>query len=122
MKALLVKEKKRIYRHKRIRKKVIGTTQKPRVCVHRSLTNFYVQVIDDQTGKVLFGLSTLAKEVKSKIKYGGNREAAGILGEIFAKKAIDNGIKQVCFDRGGYLYHGRVQSFVESARKGGMEF
>jgi large subunit ribosomal protein L18 len=113
---------KRIYRHKRIRKRIAGTSEQPRVCVHRSLKNFSVQVIDDSTGKILFGVSTCAKNLKAKIKDGGNVDGAAQLGEIFASEAKKKGIKRVCFDRGGYLFHGRVKAFAEAARKGGMEF
>src|SRR3989339_139758 len=117
-----LKELKRVYRHQRTRKKVVGTTEQPRLCVHRSLKNFFVQVVDDSSGKVLFGMSTLNKEVRGKIKNGGNIDAACLLGESFAAEAQKKGIKKVCFDRGGYLYHGRVKAFAESLRKGGMEF
>ena len=117
-----LKESKRVYRHARTRKKVIGTTEQPRLCVHRSLKNFFAQVVDDSQSKVLFGMSTLTKEVRTKIKNGGNVEAATALGESFAVEAQKKGIKKVCFDRGGYLYHGRVKAFAESVRKGGMEF
>ena len=99
------KEKKRIGRHKRIRKKVSGTSEQPRLCIHRSLTNFYAQVIDDSIGKVLCGMSTRNKSVSGKIKNGGNIAAASILGEAFAAEAQKKGIKKVSFDRGGYLYH-----------------
>ena len=115
-------EYKRILRHKRIRLKVVGSPEQPRLCVHRSLKNFYAQIVDDTTGKVVFGLSTKAKTVSGKIKKGGNIEAAAILGESFAVELQKKGIKKVCFDRGGYLYHGRVKAFAEAARKGGMEF
>ena len=116
------REQKRLNRHRRIRKTVSGTTERPRLCVHRSLKNFSAQVIDDTTGKVLLGMTTLAKDIKGKVKNGGNVEAATALGEAFAKKSIDKGIKLVSFDRGGYLYHGRVKAFAEAARNGGMEF
>lgn len=119
---LLRKELGRIYRHNRIRQKSIGTNERPRVCVHRSIKNFYVQAIDDMQGKVLFGFSTLAKEVRKKVKDGGNVDAAAYLGEVFAAEAKKKGIKKICFDRGGYLYHGRVKAFAEAARKGGLEF
>ena len=117
-----VKERKRLGRHKRIRKKIAGTTDQPRLCIHRSLTNFYAQVVDDSAGKVLFGMSTRSKMVSGKIKSGGNVAAASAFGEVFAAEAQKKGIKKVCFDRGGYLYHGRVKAFAEGARKGGMEF
>lgn len=116
------KEVKRIGRHKRIRKKIAGTSDQPRLCIHRSLTNFYAQIVDDSTGKVLFGMSTRNKVMSGKIKYGGNVAAASALGELFAAEVQKKGIKKVCFDRGGYLYHGRVKAFAEGARKSGMEF
>jgi len=116
------KEIKRIGRHRRIRKKIAGTSDQPRVCVHRSLNNFYVQLVDDSTGNVLFGISTREKSVSKKIKNGGNINASTILGETFAAAAQKKGIKRVCFDRGGYLFHGRVKAFAEAARKGGLEF
>ncbi len=116
------KEEKRIFRHRRIRKKIFGTKERPRMCVHRSLKNFHVQIIDDIERKVLFGMSTLAKDFKNDIKNGGNIDAATSLGEAFASEAQKNGIKKVCFDRGGYIFHGRVKAFVDAARKGGLEF
>ncbi len=117
-----VKERKRLFRHKRIRKKVSGTTEIPRICVHRSLNNFYVQLVDDTTGKVLMGMSTLSKLIKDKLPHKGNIAAATSLGEIFAAELQKKGIKKVCFDRGGFLYHGRIKAFAEAVRKGGMEF
>ena len=120
---LLRKELGRIYRHKRIRKKVTGTNKQPRVYVHRSLKNFYVQAVDDTSGKILLGMSTLAKGIRSELKdNGGNAHAAACLGEAFAAEARKKGITKVCFDRGGYLYHGCVKAFAEAARKGGLEF
>ena len=116
------RETKRVGRHLRIRKKVIGTSERPRVCVHRSLNNLYAQVIDDSIGKVLFGMSTKEKTLAKEIKSGGNIHAASALGEAFAALVKEKGITKVCFDRGGYLYHGRVKAFAEAARKGGMEF
>ena len=116
------KEKKRIGRHQRIRKKVYGSGTQLRLCVHRSLTNFYAQLVDDSKGAVLLGMSTRSKNISEKVKYGGNKTAASILGEAFAAEAQKKGFKKVCFDRGGYLYHGRVKAFADGARKGGMEF
>ena len=116
------RERKRVGRHKRIRKKIAGTNDQPRLCIHRSLTNLYAQIVDDNAGNVLFGMSTRNKSILSKIKSGGNIAAAEVLGEAFAAEARKKGIKKVCFDRGGYLYHGRVKAFAEGARKGGMEF
>lgn len=121
--ALLKKELGRIYRHRRTRKRLVGTSQQPRVCVHRSIKNFYVQAIDDSSGKVLLGISTLTKPVRSKLKdNGGNVGAAAYLGEVFAAEAKKKGITKISFDRGGYLYHGCVKAFAEAARKGGLEF
>lgn len=117
-----IKEHKRIGRHTRIRKKISGTSEQPRLCIHRSLTNLYAQVIDDSAGKVIFGMSTRSKGLLGKIKNGGNIAAASALGEAFAAEAQKKGLKKVCFDRGGHLYHGRVKAFAEGARKGGMEF
>ncbi len=119
---LNIKEQKRIFRHTRIRKGVAGTALRPRLCVHRSLNNLQAQIIDDNAGKVIVGKSTLAKDVRAKIKSGGNTNAASVLGEVFATEALKKGIKQVSFDRGGYLYHGRVKAFAEAARKSGLEF
>ena len=117
-----IKEHKRIFRHERIRKGVAGSTERPRLCLHRSLKNLQAQIIDDVSGKIILGKSTLAKDVRSKLKTGGNVNAAAILGEAVAAEAVKKGIKKVCFDRGGYLYHGRVKAFAEAARKAGLEF
>ncbi len=119
---LNIKEHKRIFRHERIRKGIAGTTERPRLCLHRSLNNLQAQIVDDSAGKVLLGKSTLAKDVKSKIKTGGNVGAASVLGEALAVEALKKGIKKVAFDRGGYLYHGRIKAFAEAARKAGLEF
>ena len=117
-----VKEHKRLFRHDRIRKTMAGSSERPRLCVHRSLKNLQAQIIDDAAGKILLGKSTLAKDVRGKIKTGGNIHAATALGEALAVEAVKKGITKVCFDRGGYLYHGRVKAFAEAARKGGLEF
>ena len=113
---------KRRARHERIRKRLIGTDERPRLCVHRSLNNFSAQLIDDVREKVLFGVSTANKDVRAKIKSGGNIAGAAILGEAMAVLAKKKGITKVAFDRGGYLYHGRVKAFADAARKGGLEF
>lgn len=112
----------RAARHERIRKVVFGTSERMRLCVHRSLNNLSAQIIDDTTGKVLFGLTTLNKELRPRIKSGGNIEAAAALGEAVAAKALGKGVTKVCFDRGGYLYHGRIKAFADAARKGGLQF
>ena len=100
----------------------MGTSSQPRLCVHRSLDNFYAQMIDDSKGNVLFGCSTLNKEVKGKIKTGGNIDSASALGQVMASLAKEKGVTKVCFDRCGYLYHGRVKAFADAARKGGLVF
>jgi large subunit ribosomal protein L18 len=101
---------------------MFGTAERPRLCVHRSLNNFSAQIIDDSQQKVILGLSTVSKDCRDKIKYGGNIEGAKQLGQLLAKKAIDKGIKKVCFDRGGFIYHGRVKAFADAAREAGLEF
>lgn len=116
------REKKRLARHDRIRKRISGTSERPRLCVHRSLKNFYAQIVDDTTGKVLCGVSTLNKEIAAKLKNGGNVESAKALGEKFAAVAKEKGVTKVCFDRGGFLYHGRVKAFADAVRENGLEF
>lgn len=117
-----IKELKRTYRHARIMKKLRGTHERPRLCIHRSINNIQAHVIDDVTGKVLFGISTLDKDLRKKMKSGGNVAAATLLGEALAVKAKSKGVTKVCFDRGGYPYHGRIKAFAEAVRKGGLEF
>ena len=109
----------RIKRHYRVRKNISGTPERPRLNVFRSLSNIYAQVIDDTNGKTLVAASSL--EIKD-LKNGGNKEAAREVGKLVAKKALDAGIKAVVFDRGGYVYHGRVLELAEGAREGGLEF
>lgn len=113
---------KRISRHQRVREKVKGIPDRPRLCVYRSLQNLYAQVIDDTKGRTLLNISTLHKDLRSHLKYGGNVKAAAALGELVAKVAKEKGINKVSFDRAGYLYHGRIKVFAEAARKGGLEF
>lgn len=112
----------RVRKHIRVRKKVVGTSERPRLNVFRSLTNIYAQVIDDSTGTTLVSASTLDSDIKGKISYGGNKEAAKEVGKIVAKKAVDSGIKKVVFDRGGYIYHGRIKELAEAAREAGLDF
>ncbi|MDD5505687.1 MAG: 50S ribosomal protein L18 [Candidatus Omnitrophica bacterium] len=116
------KEELRLKRHKRIRMKMSGSPEKPRLVVHRSLKNISAQVLDDTTGKVLFSLSTKDKALKQKFSPAGNLKSSVLFGEIFAQTAREKGISKVIFDRAGYLYHGRIKSFAEALRKGGMEF
>jgi large subunit ribosomal protein L18 len=109
----------RVRRHKRVRSKISGTAECPRLNIFRSNTNIVAQVIDDVAGKTLVSASTMDKEVKTK---QANIEAAKEVGELIAKRAIKAGIKNVVFDRGGYIYHGKVQAFAEAAREAGLEF
>ncbi len=112
----------RLKRKKRIRKKISGTAERPRLCVFKSLKNMYAQIVDDATGKVVTGVSTLTGEVKGEVKYGGNAGSAKKVGETIAKKALGMGIKEVVFDRNGFKYHGRVKALAEGAREGGLIF
>ena len=112
----------RLRKHTRVRKKVSGTTARPRLCVFRSLSNVYAQIIDDNNGVTLVAASTLDGELRGKVKSGGNIEASAAVGKLIAEKALAKDIKQVVFDRGGYIYHGRVKALAEAAREGGLEF
>ncbi|CUH95165.1 hypothetical protein P22_1235 [Propionispora sp. 2/2-37] len=109
-------------RHRRVRKNILGTAERPRLNVFRSLTHIYAQIINDQTGTTLVSASTLDKEVKGKLEYGGNIEAAKVVGAEIAKRALAQGISKVVFDRGGYIYHGRVAALAAAAREAGLEF
>jgi large subunit ribosomal protein L18 len=113
---------KRKTRHLRVRKKVFGTPERPRVSVYRSLKNMYAQLIDDTTGSTLVSASTLDENIKGKIDNGSNKEAAKLVGQLLAQRALEKGIHSVVFDRGGYIYHGRVKELAEGARDGGLQF
>ena len=113
---------KRLKRHARVRKNLIGTPEKPRFNVYRSTNNIYVQVIDDVNRVTLVSASTLDKAIKEQLESAGNKEAARLVGKIAAERAIEKGIKEVVFDRGGYIYHGRVQQVAEGAREAGLQF
>jgi len=117
-----LKELSRLRRKKRIKKKIRGTSEKPRLCVFRSAKHIYAQVIDDTTGKTLASASTLSKEIRDGLKYSGNIEAAKKVGELIAKNSLDRDIKKVVFDRNGYLYHGKVKALAVLAREKGLEF
>lgn len=113
----------RMRRHIRLRKKISGTAERPRLSVFRSLHHIYAQVIDDVKGTTLLTVSTLDPELRKSLDgKSGNIEAAKIVGTTVAKKAIEKGIKQVVFDRGGQIYHGRVAALATAAREGGLEF
>ncbi len=109
-------------RHRRVRKKIVGTSSRPRLCVFRSLNHIYAQVIDDSAGETLVSISTLDPEVRSKTNGMKKSQKAEIVGTLLAEKALNKGIKQVVFDRGGYKYHGRIKVLAEAARKAGLEF
>ena len=109
----------RTRRHTRVRRKISGTAERPRLCVYRSNTNLYVQIIDDVAGNTLVSASTLDKEVKIK---HANKEAAKEVGKLIAKRAADKKIETVVFDRGGYIYHGVIKELAEAAREGGLKF
>ena len=109
-------------RHRRVRGKVSGTAARPRLCVTRSNNNIYVQLVDDVASKTICGVSTLGAEFKATGKKGGTVEGAAALGEIVGKKAQENGVTEVVFDRGGNLYHGRIQALADAAREAGLKF
>lgn len=118
-----IKIEGRARRHKRIRKSIIGTKERPRLSVHRSISHLYAQVIDDTAGKTLVQLSTHSPDLKSKLsKNAGNVKGASLLGTSLAEKCKKEGITKVVFDRAGYLYHGRIKALAEAARKGGLSF
>ena len=116
------KNAKRLQRHKRVRRKVSGTTQRPRLCVFRSSNNIYAQIIDDTNRVTLVAASSLEADVKGAVNHTGNKEAAKMVGEMVAKKAVEKGITEVVFDRGGYIYHGRIKELAEGAREAGLKF
>ena len=120
--AKMTKEAKRLKRHARVRKDLFGTPERPRLAVYRSNKNISAQIIDDVNKVTLVAASSLDKELKAEIGYGGNKEAAKKVGEALAKRALAKGIEEVCFDRGGFLYHGRVAGLAEGAREGGLKF
>ena len=109
-------------RKKRIRKRLFGTSERPRLSVCRSVKNIQAQIIDDSTCKTLISVSTLMKDFRQKNKNGGNIKSASELGMLLAEKAKQKHITMVCFDRGGYIYHGRIKALAESARKAGLNF
>ncbi|GMK48546.1 MULTISPECIES: 50S ribosomal protein L18 [Paenibacillus] len=116
------KNKARLKRHLRVRKKINGTVARPRLSVFRSAKHIYAQLIDDVQGVTLASASTVDKELAEAIGNGGSVEAARKVGELIAKRAQAKGVSQIVFDRGGYLYHGRIQALAEAAREAGLEF
>jgi len=116
------RKKVRQAKHKTIRRKISGTAEKPRLSVYRSLENIYAQLIDDDKENTICSCSTLEKVIKEQIKYGGNKNAAKIVGAELAKRALAKGITNVVFDRGGLKYHGRIKELAEAARAAGLKF
>lgn len=116
------KNANRLSRHQRVRNKVTGTQERPRLNVYRSLTNIYAQLIDDVAGRTLVAASSLDKEIKDQVKSTGNVEAAKLVGQLVGKRALENGIETVTFDRGGNIYHGRIKALAEGAREAGLKF
>ena len=109
-------------RHARVRRKISGTPEMPRLCVYRSLNNIYAQVIDDTTSQTLASASTLDAEIKGQLAEKTKKEAAKLVGELVGKRALEKGVQEVVFDRGGYLYTGRVAELAEGARAAGLKF
>ena len=109
-------------RHRRVRGKVSGTAARPRLCVTRSNSNIYAQIIDDSVGNTLVSASTLQKEVKAELEKTNDVDAAAYLGKVIAERALEKGIKEVVFDRGGFIYQGKVKALAEAAREAGLEF
>jgi large subunit ribosomal protein L18 len=116
------REDKRVRRHRRVRGKVHGTAERPRLVVHRSINHLEGQVIDDVAGRTIVGLSTNAPDLRAKRGEQNKTDASRELGKALAEKAKAAGVDKVVFDRGGYLYHGRVKAFAEGAREGGLDF
>lgn len=115
------RNKRRELRHLRVRKKVAGSSERPRLAVFRSLKHIYAQIINDETGTTLVSASSLDPEIRQQVASGGNAASATVVGELIAKRALESGINQVVFDRGGYLYHGRVAALAEAARAAGIK-
>lgn len=116
------RDEQRLKRHLRVRKKIYGTAERPRLNVYRSEKHIYAQIIDDDLGTTIVAASSAEKDFKNDIKIGSNKEAAKAVGQLIAKKALEKGIKVVVFDRGGYIYHGRIKELAEAAREAGLEF
>ena len=116
------KEQSRLRRHERIRKRLHGTGEKPRLTVYKSLNHIYAQLIDDAAGKTILSASTLEKDIRTSIKHGGNLEAAKKVGASLAQKALGKKITTVVFDRAGYRYHGCIKALADAAREQGLKF
>ncbi len=116
------RQKVRVKKHMKIRNRFSGTTERPRLAVFRSNNHMYAQIIDDTVGKTLVAASTLEKEVKAELEKTNNVDAAAYLGTLIAKRALEKGISSVVFDRGGFIYQGKVAALAEAAREAGLEF
>jgi large subunit ribosomal protein L18 len=116
------KNAERVRRHKRVRVKISGTAERPRLCVFRSLNHIYAQVVDDMAGSTLAAASSVEKDVRSQAKELSKKETAKLIGKLVAQRAAEKGVKSVVFDRGGYVYQGRVASLADGAREAGLEF
>ena len=112
----------RVIRHERVRKKISGTPERPRLCVYRSNAHIYAQIIDDVAGNTLVAASTVEKDIMAQIAELDKKGAGQLVGKVIAERALEKGIECVVFDRGGYIYHGRVQELAEGAREGGLKF
>ncbi len=119
---MIVKEEARQRRHKRLRKKVSGSGERPRLCIYKSLNHIYAQIIDDTKGNTLITASTLDKELRNESGHKGNMAMAKRVGLLIASRAVPLGVKKIVFDRGGYKYHGRMKALADGAREGGLEF
>jgi large subunit ribosomal protein L18 len=122
MKAKKTVRAARVRRHERVRERVVGTPQRPRLCVFRSLNHIYCQVIDDRAGRTLAAASDLEAELRSQADGKAKKDLAGLVGGLLARRALEKGIKMVVFDRGGYKFHGRVKALAEAAREAGLRF
>lgn len=109
-------------RQVRVRRKVRGTSERPRLCIFRSAKHIYAQIIEDATGRTLAAASTVSKDVAGGLNHGGNVEAAKAVGAAIARKALEQNIKEVVFDRNGFLYHGRIKALADAARESGLSF
>ena len=116
------RQKVRVKKHKKIRNRFSGTSERPRLSVFRSNNHMYAQIIDDTVGNTLVAASTVEKEVKAELEKTNNVDAAAYLGTVIAKRAIEKGIKEVVFDRGGFIYQGKIAALAEAAREAGLEF
>ncbi len=116
------RQKIRVKKHRRMRNRLSGTAQRPRLAVFRSNNHMYAQIIDDTVGNTLVAASTLEKDVKAELEKTNNVDAAAYLGTVIAKRAVEKGIKTVVFDRGGFIYHGKIAALADAAREAGLEF